>query len=158
MAPKKDLASLASKEALVEKVAGKRKRPEPVGEERDFHRLRRDPSIPKVVQPATAEKVGKCLPDLAAMMPPPFPLRRSTREGSSYPARSACERIKGALLPDDVKVFKQASHESLIGLSYAFSDFVSEFPSNFVLSFSFLECLLTKIGRASCRERVFRAV
>ena len=49
IAPKKVLAALAAKDALVEKAVGKRKRPMPTAKERDFHHLRRGPSIPKAV-------------------------------------------------------------------------------------------------------------
>ena len=118
---------------MAEKVVGKRKGPAPVAEEKDFDRLRRGPSTPKVVPPAPVVKVEEGLLDLLAMMPPLYLFRGSTNEGSSRQSKAARERIKGTLLPKDVKVFELASPEGLIGWSYASSDFVSELTSNFVL-------------------------
>ena len=84
------------------------------------------------------EKVRESLPDLYA----PFPLGRFADEGFNHYSKATRERIKGALLLNDVRVFEQASFEGFIGWSYAFSDFVSELPSNPVIFSFFLECLL----------------
>ena len=114
MAPKNDLAALAAKEALAEKAAGKSKSLALVSEERDFCCLRRGPSTPKIVQPVTAEKVGDGVPDLIAIISPPFSLDRSARERSSRSTKVVRERIKGAVLPEDVNCFEQAPPEGLI--------------------------------------------
>ena len=47
----KDLAALVVKEALVEKAAGKRKRPAVIGDERKFCRLRKGSVVARVVLP-----------------------------------------------------------------------------------------------------------
>ena len=105
MAPRKDLVALTTKEALVEKVTGNRKRPTPAVKERNFCHLMRDPSRPKEVSLAPVEKVDEGLLDLVAMMPPHFPFGRSIEEGSSRTSRAAHERIRGALLPNNIKAF-----------------------------------------------------
>ena len=120
---------------MADKAAGKRKRPGLTAKERDFRRLKRGPSMPKVVPPAPVENVMEGLPNLSAIMPPPFPLMRTVGEGSSQQSKADRERIREAQLPEDEKVFEQASLEGFIKCSYAFADFLSDSPSNYVLFF-----------------------
>ena len=119
-----------AKEALAKKAIGKRKRPAQDAEERVLWRLRKGHSTPNAAPLAPVEKVGKGLPDLPAIMTTPL-LLRSAKEGSSRQPKAVRERIRGALLPDDIRVFEHADPEGLIGWSYAFSDFISDLPTLF---------------------------
>ena len=105
MALKKDLAALATKEALAKKVVGKRKRPTVAGDEWELYRQRKGPAVAKVVPPVITENVIEDIPDITTMMPPSFLVMRSSREGFrclAYPAR---EGIRGSLLNEDVHIF-----------------------------------------------------
>ena len=61
MAPKKDLASLAAKEAVAEKAAGKRKRLAAAAE-KEFRRLRRGTMAAKETQAPVAKRSKKSFP------------------------------------------------------------------------------------------------
>ena len=57
-------------------------------------------------------------------MTPSF-LLRLAEEGSSRQSKAVRERINKPLIPEDIKAFKQADNEELIGWHYAFADFIS---------------------------------
>ena len=114
MALKKDLAAFAAREALVEKAIGKKKRSAQTAEERDLRRLRRGPSMPKVVPPSPIERVGKGVPELPATMTPSF-LLRFVGERSNRELKATRERVRRGLFPKDLKTFEKTNLEGLIG-------------------------------------------
>ena len=115
MVPKKDLVALAAREALVEKAAGKRKRLALAGEERDLRRLRRGPSMPKAKPLSQEERVRESLTNVPTTMTPLF-LLRSAGKGFNRQLKAARERIRMALLPEDMKVFEQTDPKGLRSL------------------------------------------
>ena len=70
------------------------------------------------------EKVEEVVLDLPAAMTPTF-LLKFAGEGSSRQPKPFRERIRGALIPEDIKAFEQANDEGLIGWHYAFTDFIT---------------------------------
>ena len=76
--------------------------------------MRRGPSTPKMTPPSLTERVREGLPDLPTMMTSSFLLRFAS-EGSSRQLKAFQERIKRALLPEDIRVFEQTDPEGLIG-------------------------------------------
>ena len=117
MAPKKDMIVLVVREALTEKATGKRKTLTQAADERDLRSLKRGQATPKTAPlqlvEGKVEGVEKGLPDLPTMRTPPF-LLRSVGEGFSCQLKSTRERIKKALLLEDMKVFEQIDLEGLI--------------------------------------------
>ena len=90
MAPKKDLVALATREALTEKATRKKKRPT---------------SATEVAPPVSVKRVGEGLPNLLAMMISPF-LLRSAEDGTNRQPKATQVMIKGAFLPEDMRVFE----------------------------------------------------
>ena len=122
MAPKKDLAALAAREALAKKATEKRKRSAHTAEERELRRIWRGRATLRAPPPPLVERVEEVYPDLPVIITPSF-LHRSAGEGSSLRLMIAWDRISRALILDGMRAYEQADDKGLIGWHYVFIDF-----------------------------------